>query len=484
MGDIKATMLKLVAGIMMFTVLAAGQAHAINEKYAGIVVDARTGKVLYEDRADARRYPASLTKMMTLYLTFEALEAGRINENTRVPVSRNAAAEVPSKLGLRVGSTITVEQVILALVTKSANDAATAIGEFLGGSEDKFAELMTQKARQLGMTRTVFQNAHGLPNPQQYTTARDMARLGIALREHFPDRYHYFSTRSFTYGGATYGNHNRLLGNVPGVDGIKTGFINASGFNLVASVRNDGRLVVATVMGGRSGASRNAHMRELLARYVPKASRGGGGGLIARGTVSPVLAANGWALPARGPVPAFRSRIETRLAAAYAPNSTAVERMAAYPTDGNQHVVGRDALAEILRSERPQAPVPSSAVGYAATSSKALVSGRSSAQEGIDDIVTASTGGGLGMGDVSEPSGWVVQVAAMPDRDAAMSYLARAQQKAGGTLADATPFTVAYDDGGTQLYRARFAGFDGKDAAWDACARLKKSGYGCWATEQ
>jgi D-alanyl-D-alanine carboxypeptidase len=329
------------------------------------------------------------------------------------------------------------------------------------------------------MTRTVFQNAHGLPDPNQYTTARDMAILGIALREHFPHHYHYFSTRSFTYNGVTYGNHNRLLGNVAGVDGIKTGYINASGFNLVASVKDDGRMIVATVMGGRTGSSRNAHMRELIAENIDEASRGGGGNLIARAGASPLLAANSWTLPDQGPVPTFRRRPETRLAAAYAPAGEA-SRVSAYTAEAP--IVGRDALAEVLRNSRPQAPVPPAAIGTAAVVTAAAAAAAAEQIEAaeVDGMTTASTAPVA----TDLPQGWVIQVAAMPDRDAAMAFLEQAQAKAGGAVADATPFTVAYNDGGQQLYRARFAGFAGKDAAWDACGALKDRGYGCWATEQ
>ena len=240
---------------------------------ASIVVDARTGKILAAEDPDGLRYPASLTKMMTLYMVFEALESGRITLKTRVPVSANAAKEPPSKLGVRKGSTITVEQGILSLVTRSANDVSTAFAEFLGGTEARFGKMMTSKARQLGMTRTVYHNAHGLPDARQVTTARDQARLGIALREHYPQYYGYFSTRSFTYGKQVIGNHNRLLGSVKGVDGIKTGFTRAAGFNLVTSAKLDGRSIVAVVMGGKSGRSRDNKMRKLVAAYLPKASR-------------------------------------------------------------------------------------------------------------------------------------------------------------------------------------------------------------------
>ncbi|WJH37739.1 D-alanyl-D-alanine carboxypeptidase (plasmid) [Aliirhizobium terrae] len=243
-----------------------------NSKYAGVVVDAATGRVLYADNANARRYPASLTKMMTLYLTFEGLDEKRFGLNTKIRVSRRAASEPPSKLWLRPGSYITVKDAMHALVTKSANDAATALGEFLAGSEAKFATLATRKARSLGMSRTTFRNAHGLPDSRQVTTARDMATLGIALREDFPHRYAIFKTRSYRYGKTTLRSHNRLVGRIEGVDGIKTGYINASGFNLVTSVQRDGRSIVAVVMGGRTSRSRDAHMRSLIASYLPKAS--------------------------------------------------------------------------------------------------------------------------------------------------------------------------------------------------------------------
>lgn len=261
----------LTLGALLLSVPATAMA---NPKYAGIVVDAKTGKTLYASSADAYRYPASLTKIMTLYVVFEELEAGRLSLNSRLTVSKYAAGRPPSKLGLRAGKTIKVKDAILALVTKSANDVATVVAENIGGSEKKFAERMTRTARQLGMNKTTFRNPHGLPNSGQRTTARDMARLGIAIQERFPQYYGYFKTRSYKYGKRTYGNHNKLLGRVKGVDGIKTGYIRASGFNLVTSVNRDGRQIVAVVMGGRTGASRNAQMTKLIGRYLKKASRG------------------------------------------------------------------------------------------------------------------------------------------------------------------------------------------------------------------
>nr|WP_269581669.1 D-alanyl-D-alanine carboxypeptidase [Roseibium sp. Sym1] len=255
-------------------VLAAPATATANSKYAGIVVDAKTGKTLYASSADSYRYPASLTKIMTLYVVFEELEAGRLSLDSNFTVSKYASGRPPSKLGLKPGSTIKVKDAILALVTKSANDVATVVAENIGGSEKKFAERMTRTARQMGMSKTTFRNPHGLPNNGQRTTARDMATLGIAIQERFPQYYGYFKTRAYKYKGRTYGNHNKLLGRVKGVDGIKTGYIRASGFNLVTSVNTGGRQIVAVVMGGRTGASRNAQMTKLIGRYLPKASRG------------------------------------------------------------------------------------------------------------------------------------------------------------------------------------------------------------------
>ena len=267
--------LALSAILFIFTVTSFPEsAFAANNKYAGIVIDAKTGKTLYADRADVLRYPASLTKIMTLYIVFEELQAGRLNLESRLKISKYAANQPPSKIGIRVGHPITVRTAIRALVTKSANDVATAVAENISGSERAFAERMTRTARSIGMKDTTFRNAHGLPNSQQRTTARDMAKLGRAIQERFPKNYEFFSTRTFQFRGRTYNNHNRLLGRVSGVDGIKTGYINASGYNLVTSVKRDQRHIVAVVMGGRTGASRNNHMIDLINRYINKASTG------------------------------------------------------------------------------------------------------------------------------------------------------------------------------------------------------------------
>jgi D-alanyl-D-alanine carboxypeptidase len=239
---------------------------------SSIVVDGNTGEVLHTSNADASRHPASLTKIMTLYLLFERLEAGKIKVDTQLKVSEHAAEQAPTKLGLKPGQTIAVEDAIKAVVTKSANDAAVAIAENLGGDEDGFAKLMTEKAHALGMNRTTYVNASGLPDDDQNTTAADQARLGRAIQERFPRYYKFFSTEEFVYRGHAMRNHNHLLGVVGGVDGIKTGYTRASGFNLVTSVHRDGRYIIAVVLGGRSAFERDTRMRGLINTHIREAS--------------------------------------------------------------------------------------------------------------------------------------------------------------------------------------------------------------------
>ena len=233
-------------------------------KYASIVVDFRTGQVLHQVNADTRNYPASLTKMMTLYMTFQALETGRLSLDQKLIVSRRAAGMPASKLGLKKGQTITVKQAILALVTKSANDVAVVLAETMGGTESQFAAMMTDRAQAMGMSRTTFRNASGLPDRRQMSTARDMATLAHRLIRDYPQHYSYFSTSSFTYGKRKYRNHNKLLKTYKGVDGIKTGYIRASGFNLAASAIRNNRRLIAVVFGGKTSGSRNRHMAKLL----------------------------------------------------------------------------------------------------------------------------------------------------------------------------------------------------------------------------
>ncbi|NQY96546.1 MAG: D-alanyl-D-alanine carboxypeptidase [Henriciella sp.] len=253
------------AALAAGTILALGtQPSATAEKYASIVIDLETDQVLHARHADAPRYPASLTKAMTLYMLFDAMKSGEVKLYERLPVSRAAASQPPSSLRLRAGSTITTKDAINALITKSANDVAVVVAERLGGTEQRFATLMTAKAASMGMDSTTFKNASGLPNSQQLSTARDMSILAERLLEDHADYYGYFANTKFSWGRANYKNHNKLIGRVVGVDGIKTGYTRASGFNLMASAKRRGRRVVAIMFGGSTARSRDQHVSDLI----------------------------------------------------------------------------------------------------------------------------------------------------------------------------------------------------------------------------
>jgi D-alanyl-D-alanine carboxypeptidase len=269
----------IAAGFLVFTALLITGVMAPNaalaRTYTAMIIDGDSGDVLHEYRPDHKVYPASLTKIMTLYMVFDALERGKVSLSTRMKVSKRAWGQAPSKLGLKAGETISVKDAILALVTKSANDIAVVVAEHLGGTEIKFAQMMTTEARRLGMSRTTFRNASGLPNRGQMTTARDMIKLAIALRENYGSYYHYFAIQKFRFGNRTYGNHNNLLASYYGTDGIKTGYINASGFNLVASVNRNGKRLIGVVFGGRTARTRDAQMKKLLDQAYVKLTKEG-----------------------------------------------------------------------------------------------------------------------------------------------------------------------------------------------------------------
>ena len=288
-----------------------------------IVIEPETGQVLSQENPDAITYPASLTKMMTLYLTFEALNAGKLRLDQYLPVSYAAASRAPTKLGLRPGKSIAVQDLILGLVTRSANDAACVLAEGLAGSEPTFAENMTRKARNLGMTRTVYRNASGLPDPDQYTTARDQAQLAVALYRDFPREYRYFATREFYFRGNTIHNHNHLLDWYEGADGIKTGYIGASGFNLAASAVRNGHRLIGVIMGGPSAGTRDREMAALLDRGFQEV--GAGTTMVARREVP--LPAVAEAEPSPSPAPRSKpgmiTKAASRLAAHLSPFSKA-----------------------------------------------------------------------------------------------------------------------------------------------------------------
>lgn len=469
----------LARAILGFSIAAAAvtvtviDANAAGPKYAGIVIDANTGNVLYSENADTLHYPASLTKMMTVYLTFEALEAGRITLDTPVVFSRNAAAQAPTKLGIGAGRSVTVREAILGIVTKSANDAAMALGEMLGGSEEGFARMMNDKARALGMTRTTYRNPNGLPNTAQMTTARDQARLGIALREHFPQYYGFFSEASFKLGNRVIPGHNHLLGSVRGVDGIKTGYTRAAGYNLATSVKIDGRSIVGVVLGGASTPARDNQMRKLIATYLPVAStKHIANNVIAHG---PATAPDVQAASTRmADVTTAKVKNDETAEIADARPSSAAAFAAVTPQSGNP----------LLAAKPAQHPAYDEATSAASSDD--------ADEDEVDTVTTASTTKSdtklvkLQRAEKSEkaakaerePAGWVVQIGVASSKDGATDLLDTAKNKGGKALRAAKPYAVAFDGG----YRARFGGFEDQSEAINACKALKRAGVKCWAS--
>jgi D-alanyl-D-alanine carboxypeptidase len=478
--------------------------------YAAIVVDAKTGAVLHESAADARRHPASLTKIMTLYLLFERLEAGKISLDTQMPVSEEAASQAPTKLGLRPGQTLTVQDAIGGLVTKSANDASVVLAEALGGSQDEFADMMTKKARALGMANTTYRNASGLPNDQQITTARDQALLGIAIQQRFPKYYRYFSMQSFSYHGSAMRNHNKLLGRVEGVDGIKTGYTNASGFNLVTSVKRGYRHIVAVVLGGRSAGSRDARMRDLISENIADAS--------SKPTIA--LAAETPSLP---PLPALfakqTAKPETTTVPESAPAapspmlpSPSAEATAAIPSAFDapiKPVKVKTFAVRLVPSGKTAAPaaadatppdpantksVRTASLGSPVTEVPTLAAAPSKAPETVVAPVTARSTvvakmatASLKPEDVGVPSrpgttrgGWAIQIGAYEDQGEAKEKLTTAKGRVATLFSKAEAYIERTIKGAKTYYRARFAGFD-RDQAQATCKRLKSNDIECMA---
>jgi D-alanyl-D-alanine carboxypeptidase len=371
-------------------------------KFSSIVVDGNSGATLAATSPDGIRHPASLTKIMTLYLLFERLDGGKMKLDTEMPVSAHAADQDPTKLDLRPGQTIKVEDAIKGLVTRSANDAAVVIAEAIGGSEDEFAKIMTRKARALGMSRTTYRNASGLPNDEQVTTARDQAILGRAIQDRFPRYYRYFSTQTFTFRGHSISNHNHLLGNVEGVDGIKTGYTRSSGFNLVTSMHRGNRFLVGVVLGGRSSGSRDAIMRGLLAENLSKAATSRTVAAITERNSSDATTevADAEPQPKAAPAPAAEAQDDTapasadswapamrtppskassKVTSALAEATAAVPPPQAKPEPGplSSGVIHAQALAAIPGSSEPMKPVKVKTVQVKAGSMKLASAGPS-----------------------------------------------------------------------------------------------------------
>lgn len=465
---------------------------------SSIVVDAKTGKVLYSKEPDALRRPASLTKMMTLYMLFGELESGRLSLSSRLKVSQFASRQSPTKLGLKPGSTIAVRDAMLGLITRSANDAAVVVAENISGSEAAFARRMTSTARSIGMTRTTFRNASGLPNNEQWTTARDMATLGRALQERYPRYYKYFATKSFVYNGREIRGHNRLLGRVKGVDGIKTGYTNASGFNLVSSVKRNNRELVATVIGGTSGAARDKQMANLLEKYLPVAYAGPAKSrsLFARNKVAPapdlddeveVQVAD--AAPERAPIPVARPQVKVANAGGKLASKSVAALIAAapapVPVPVDEAPVSIQAYAaDPVEPAAAKGPRMVFQAGPAAVRTASIAEPVPTADTEDDSNTVTGSIASQAAPSVEIADGWKIQIAAAPSEDGARDMLDRAKSKAGKMLAEATPSVEPVSKGASTFYRARFAGFDNKDQARAVCAYLTKRDVSCLAIRQ
>jgi D-alanyl-D-alanine carboxypeptidase (penicillin-binding protein 5/6) len=393
-------------------------------RYAAIVVDANSGEVLYSKRADNPRYPASITKVMTMYLAFEALAEGRLKPTDRIVVSPRAAAQSPTKLGLRAGETISVDDAMRAIAVKSANDMAVALAEKIGGTESRFAELMTLRARELGMTNTRFVNASGLPDTRQVTSARDLAILSRAVMRDYPQYYSYFSQRQFTYRGQTMRNHNHLLGQMPGVDGIKTGFTNASGFNLAASAVRDGHRLIAVVLGGSSGAWRDDNVEDLLLTGFNVIKRRGMGEKI-------TVAQNMFEPQSAGAYKILRAPAEQ----GDAEQDGMTIQLTNNPAAGTKYAV--------LDTMKPIANPPTRTVA----------------------VVKAA----------KETGEYVVQVGAFKERTQAQTHLKAMSKRFGSILSEGEGEVTGKVDG---FYRVRYVGFS-QDDARDACKALRAKAQSC-----
>ena len=519
--------------VLIVPTVAPVQAAAMQNlrKYAGIVVDAKSGKVLYEEAADSKRYPASVSKVMTLYILFQELAAGNMKLSTKMTVSKYAASAVPTKLGLKAGSTITVENAIGAIVTLSANDMARVIAEHISGSESKFAERMTATAAALGMNRTSYRNASGLPDPNQLTTVRDQAILGIAIYEHFPKYYEFFQTRSFSYGKRTYGNHNRLLGE-NGIDGIKTGYINAAGSNLLTAARKDGRHIVVVGFGFNSSGSRDAKVRELVSKYLPKGRSGsylqtamipqpGRHSKTAPAAVQVAEVSDQPVFVVPMPLPSFRlnGAMQGNVAlTAYAPAPVQA------PSPIAQKVtVALEAPATELRpavraanvlgapSAMPQPPerapdvigqwisdtlgAPPAALGQTPASAPLVPPvGVGHNGQPVDLMTSGAVGDKPVQTAEAQPmvpalaapqgkaSAWVVQIGAAPTETGANQLLADASGRL-NALDNFRSYIERFEKNGQTFYRARFSGFGGRDDATSTCNQLKKEKLSCLALQ-
>ncbi|WP_088343673.1 MULTISPECIES: D-alanyl-D-alanine carboxypeptidase [Rhodomicrobium] len=483
-----AWMAKCVAVAVIASTLAAFPADAkkrrivrssYNPPQSAMVVDAYSGKILYAENADQERFPASVTKVMTLYIVFEQIRAGRMSLDTELKISADAASRPPSNLGLEAGETISLHDAMYALVTKSANDVAAVIAENIAGSEPAFARLMTQKAEQIGMTDTVFRNASGLPNPEQHTTARDLITLGRRVLLDFPQDAKIFSTRVFQYGNAKYKNHNGLLFSYPGTEGMKTGFTRDSGFNLLTSCRRDDKHLIAVVLGGRSSAHRNARMRTLLNQSWSKAVAFND--VKQRGKDRPVeikvaAAATNVSpaedddddniMPERNP--AFHASVSERtLSIAIAAAREAVAKPELEEPSPPTQLALAGAMAGPTNEAADEDAQPIS-------EDEAEDEGDTSA-EATPPVVAISP---PATDDAAALGPYHVQVGSYLDPGAAKGRLAVVADKAGRLVGGHRELTVSGEVKGKAYYRARFGQFSQDDAA-KTCAKLKSLSIEC-----
>ena len=486
------------------TALATGLGSAVGyaaPQFSALTVDARNGKILYAKDIDGIRHPASLTKMMTLYLLFQDMSSGKMNLNSPITVSARCTGMAPSKLGVKAGQSITAETATRALVVKSANDIACAVAETLGGTESGFAQRMTRTARNIGMSRTVFLNASGLPNPKQVTTARDMATLGLRLMRDFPQYYPYFRTRSFVYQGKTIKGHNRLLGSYEGTDGIKTGYIAASGFNLVTSVRRGDKRLVGVVIGGKSGASRDAYMKQMLSQYFDDASNGRtiaayAGSSKGAKPADETQSASTDAPDSAAPAPTRKETAAKRLPARK--SKTQEDQVAANgqaePAEQGDTEDGVDSMANLAaqaaapadatttgtttQAETPAAavetvpqPMPDPSVADAAAAIP--FQQKTQEQQLADQAQMASIAAG-------SDAGWSISLGDYATKADATAVLQMTRKRTPDVLDGRTAQTVMVEKKGKVTYRARFTGFDEAAAAM-ACKAIKKQKTPCQA---
>lgn len=413
---------------------------SVSGREAYLIVDAASGRELGADRADELRHPASLTKLMTIYLTFAALDSGRLSLGDAMPVSVSAMNAPPTKMGMQPGGTVNVRDAVMALVTRSANDAAVLLAESMAGSEDAFARLMTQKAHQLGMNSTVFRNASGLPNSEQVTTSRDMAKLAYALMRDFPHYYGIFSVQSYSYRGRILENHNRMLGSYDGADGLKTGYTAASGFNLVMSATRDNRRLIGVVMGGNSAAGRDRYMAALMDRGFAMAQ-------------SMQLAA--WA-PLRRPASARYT------AAHFDPSSGFAE---VYRPPAATNVAPRQVSPRYAGFVAPAAAAPATTPAFAAA--PATVVSAAPPSPTIDALAVGS---------------WVIQVGSFSDQRAAQLALGRASAALPDIARAASAMVDEVQMASRTFHRARLANLT-QEQAVDGCKRLEKRKIYCSALQ-